>query len=169
MFAKGILTKTLFTLLMSSAGGASSIKEDSGTIIGCNPPKDSLSKGFEVSYYHYPQKRDQSNGCYDYDPRYTSEEYLYGGYEDFGGGLIGKSSGVTNLTFISSLQRKGCQIPLLGKLPPNFNFDEEFHLTNFSMLMTGYFLAEKTGEYKFNLDYNDDLAYMNVGAGKASF
>ncbi|PAK87163.1 hypothetical protein B8W88_14045, partial [Lactococcus lactis] len=35
------------------------------------------------------------------------------------------------------------------------------------MLVTGYFLASKSGNYKFIVDLVDDVTYMNIGDGKA--
>lgn len=167
MISKSVIAKTLFTLLLSSSVRCSSVNVDSGTLLGCSPPQGAMYDGFEVSYYHYPLKlTDGTDSCFYYDDTYTKEEYQYGGYETYGGGLIGKSSGVTNVSFYANLI-SNCSYPVPGLLPENYNYDQEITLTNFSMLITGYFYAEKTGEYKFNLDYIDDLSYLNIGAGKA--
>lgn len=116
MVNKSVIVKTLFTLLLSSVGTAASVNQDSGTILGCIPPENSLYKGFDVSYYHYPLAlRSGSTTCYQYDTTYTTKEYQYGGYVTYGGGLIGKSSGVTNLTFTSNVQ-SSCSVPTYGKL-----------------------------------------------------
>ena len=104
--------------------------------------------------------------CFTYDTTYRTDEYLHGGYQTFGAGLIGTSSGVNDLTFRSTVG-PGCSKPLVGTLPSNYNFDTPFTQTNFSMLITGYFLAPKTGSYDFILNYIDDLAFTNIGAHKA--
>ena len=164
---KGVVAKTFFTLLLSSFGRSSSVQVDSGTLLGCSPPEGSLYDGFDISYYHYPLKlTDGTDACYYYDDTYTQEEYQYGGYVTYGGGIIGQSSGVTNLSFYTNLQSV-CSYPVSALLPDNYHYDQQLTLTNFSMLITGYFYAQKTGEYKFNIDYVDDLTYLNIGAGKA--
>ncbi|KAL2709706.1 GLEYA domain-containing protein [Kluyveromyces marxianus] len=140
---------------------------NAGTILGCAPKQENLKEGFSISYYHYPMVPKENNPrCFTYDTTYRTDEYLHGGYQTFGGGLLGTSSGVVDLTFRSTVAA-GCSKPLLGNLPSNYNYKDQLTQTNFSMLITGYFLAPKTGSYDFILDYIDDLAYMNIGAGRA--
>lgn len=142
---------------------------DSGTILGCIPPQGSLAKGFTVSYYHYPMiPNPNSAGCYLINSVFQTDEYQHGGYETLGGGLIGRSNGVTNLTYYSpSTCSPGCCKVQVGNVPPNYNYDSQVALGNLTMLLTGYFLPPKSGNYKFNVDYVDDVTYMNIGAGKA--
>ena len=148
------------------ANGASQ-NTDTGTILGCAPQQENLKKGFSISYYSYPMVPKAINPkCFTYDTTYKTDEYLHGGYQTFGDGLFGTSSGVNDLTFRSTVG-PGCSKPLVGTLPSNYNFDTPFTQTNFSMLITGYFLAPKTGSYDFILNYIDDLAFMNIGAHKA--
>ncbi|BAP70009.1 YKL222C [Kluyveromyces marxianus] len=142
---------------------------DSGTILGCIPPQGSLTKGFTVSYYHYPMTPNpNSAGCYLMSNVFQTHEYQHGGYETLGGGLIGRSNGVTNLTFHSPITcTSTCCKVKAANLPPNFNYDSQITLSNFTMLVTGYFLAPKSGNYKFIVDLVDDVTYMNIGDGKA--
>ncbi|KAG0668851.1 hypothetical protein C6P41_002813, partial [Kluyveromyces marxianus] len=142
---------------------------DSGTILGCIPPQGSLTKGFTVSYYHYPMTPNpNSAGCYLMSNVFQTHEYQHGGYETLGGGLIGRSNGVTNLTFHSPITcTSTCCKVKAANLPPNFNYDSQITLSNFTMLVTGYFLASKSGNYKFIVDLVDDVTYMNIGDGKA--
>lgn len=53
-----MLTKVLSLLLLFALpfGNAASQNTDSGTILGCTPPKETRSSGFEVAYYHYPMQ-----------------------------------------------------------------------------------------------------------------
>ena len=137
------------------------------SINGCAPKKDSPVKGFDISYYHYPMIPSKgSNKCFTFDPVYVQYNYLHGDYQTYGGGLLGTSKGVTDLSF-SLGERDSCNPPVNGKLPANYNFNDPITITNFSMLITGYFYAQKSGEYEFSLDYVDDLSYVNIGAGKA--
>ena len=137
------------------------------SINGCAPKKDSPVKGFDISYYHYPMIPSKgSNKCFTFDPVYVQYNYLHGDYQTYGGGLLGTSKGVTDLSF-SLGERDSCNPPVYGKLPANYNFNDPITITNFSMLITGYFYAQKSGEYEFSLDYVDDLSYVNIGAGKA--
>ncbi|KAL2710363.1 Flocculation protein FLO9 [Kluyveromyces marxianus] len=110
--------------------------------------------------------RKGSNKCFTFDPVYVQYSYLHGDYQTYGGGLLGTSKGVTDLSF-SLGERDSCNPPVNGKLPANYNFNDPITITNFSMLITGYFYAQKSGEYEFSLDYVDDLSYVNIGAGKA--
>ncbi|KAG0683192.1 hypothetical protein C6P41_003313 [Kluyveromyces marxianus] len=140
---------------------------NANSVNGCAPKKDSPVKGFDISYYHYPMiPRKGSNKCFTFDPVYVQYSYLHGDYQTYGGGLLGTSKGVTDLSF-SLGERDSCNPPVNGKLPANYNFNDPITITNFSMLITGYFYAQKSGEYEFSLDYVDDLSYVNIGAGKA--
>ncbi|EDZ68614.1 hypothetical protein AWRI1631_10950010, partial [Saccharomyces cerevisiae AWRI1631] len=149
--------------LLSSFSNAAVV--NTGAILGCSPLK--TGSGFNVKYYDYPFAPSGSNPCY--NTAYTSNSYLYeGGYETLGKGLLGESSGVTDLTFetTSQLIQKSCTV-YEGQLPSNYNYDTDITISNFAMLITGYFYAPTTGSYSFNLDNIDDLAYVNVGAGNA--
>ena len=144
-----------------------SFNTDLNTVLGCAPKTNSLSKGFSVSYYHYPLIPSGSSGCYVDDRKtFLTDEYLHGGYATYGGGLIGSSTGVTNLTFHFHFPG-GCLRPILGSLPSNYNNPPQFSMSNFSMLITGYFFAPKTGLYDFAITSGDDVMDINMGDGKA--
>ena len=153
-----LLLQALFTIIVS-LGNAESIP-------GCAPNKNSVSKGFDVSYYHYPLIPRKGNPkCFDFDPIYTQDSYLHGGYQTYGGGLLGTSHAVVDLSFKSNINDR-CSLPTKANMPTNYNYNQPITLTNFSMLITGYFYAQKSGSYEFMLDV-DDLAYVNIGAGSA--
>lgn len=153
-----LLLQALFTKIVS-LGNAESIP-------GCAPNKNSVSKGFDVSYYHYPLiPRKGDPKCFDFDPIYTQDSYLHGGYQTYGGGLLGTSHAVVDLSFKSNINDR-CSLPTKANMPTNYNYNQPITLTNFSMLITGYFYAQKSGSYEFMLDV-DDLAYVNIGAGSA--
>ncbi|QGN17578.1 flocculation protein FLO9 [Kluyveromyces marxianus] len=153
-----LLLQALFTIIVS-LGNAESIP-------GCAPNKNSVSKGFDVSYYHYPLiPRKGDPKCFDFDPIYTQDSYLHGGYQTYGGGLLGTSHAVVDLSFKSNINDR-CSLPTKANMPTNYNYNQPITLTNFSMLITGYFYAQKSGSYEFMLDV-DDLAYVNIGAGSA--
>lgn len=150
----------ILILLMELAAAATI---DSGTLIGCDP--QSVTSGFSVKYYDYPHAAAGSSPCYNL--AYQTDDYLYnGGYQTLGAGLLAQSSGVTDLTFATSSNMRGCSV-VMANMPSNYNLNQQISVSNFAMLITGYFLAKTTGTYSFNLDYIDDLAYVNVGAGKA--
>lgn len=88
-----VLLLHLWMPILRSAKGAS-VEEHQGAVLGCNP--DTLSDGFTVSYYSLPLVGTRSP-CY--NPIYSTESYIQGGYENVGAGKIGTSYGVTNLTF----------------------------------------------------------------------
>ncbi|KAL2706743.1 Flocculation protein FLO9 [Kluyveromyces marxianus] len=153
-----LLLQALFTIIVS-LGNAESIP-------GCAPNKNSVSKGFDVSYYHYPLIPRKGNPkCFDFDPIYSQDSYLHGGYQTYGGGLLGTSHAVVDLSFKSNINDR-CSLPTKANMPTNYNYNQPITLTNFSMLITGYFYAQKSGSYEFMLDV-DDLAYVNIGAGSA--
>lgn len=155
------MSLNLILLLLKLTHAASS-QADAGVILGCDPKV--VTSGFTVSYYSLPLIGTKSP-CY--NPAYSSSAYLHGGYQTLGSGLLGTSSGVTNLTFdTGSTGFTSCGV-VNQKMPSNYNFDKTISTSNFSMLMTGYFYAPTTGTYSLNLASIDDLAYINVGAGNA--
>lgn len=161
----------LMLLASTQVVNAQSQKKELSAVIGCAPQQHSLAKGFSVSYFHYPlTPQPGSPGCYSSGKTFQTTEYLHGGYETYGGGLIGSSSGVTDLTFsVPAAGKSGpnCLAVGTGNLPPNYNYKPQLTVTNFSMLITGYFLAPTTGSYDFIVNYVDDLTYVSIGAGKA--
>lgn len=157
----------LFAVFLFSGINATSENTDSGTILGCDPKQSTNNQGFDITYYGYPMvDRNGKGQCFTYDTSYKESWYQQGGYQTYGGGEIGSSHGVTDLTFRYA-PPSGCSRPVKGTLPSNFNYDTPITLTNFSMLITGYFYASKTGEYQFILNYIDDLSFLNIGAGRA--
>ncbi|KAM3160327.1 PA14 domain-containing protein [Lachancea thermotolerans] len=124
------LIPVLFQLLLLLLVRVSyAAKVDGGAILGCNPSK--VSEGFH---------------------------YLHGGYETFGDGKLGSSSGVTNVSFYTGTKGFSRCGTVNALLPPNWNYDKEISLSNFSMLLTGYFLPPVTGTYSL------DLAYIDIEA-----
>ena len=129
---------------------------------GCQPPSKRVS-GFDMSLYHYPYNTTNGQrGCF--NDEYQLPDFQQGGYESYGGGLFGQASNIVDINLEIRLQEL-CT-PTLGNLPSNFNYDETFTISNFTMLLTGYFLAEESGQYTFNVAA-DDLAYLSFGAGNA--
>ncbi|KAG0671837.1 hypothetical protein C6P43_002346, partial [Kluyveromyces marxianus] len=157
----------LFAVFLFSGINATSENTDSGTILGCDPKQSTNNQGFDITYYGYPMvDRNGKGQCFTYDTSYKESWYQQGGYQTYGSGEIGSSHGVNDLTFRYA-PPSGCSRPVKGTLPSNFNYDTPITLTNFSMLITGYFYASKTGEYQFILNYIDDLSFLNIGAGRA--
>ena len=136
-------------------------------IRGCNGAGRVSSAGFHVDYYHYPMKYVGGTDCYDVDPTYGSTDYQQGGYKTYGGGYIGSSDGVTNVTFGMTIQTARCYSIINGNLPAAFNYPETIALSNFTMVLSGYFYARMTGDYQFLLNNVDEAAYGSIGAGNA--
>ncbi|KAG0654096.1 hypothetical protein C6P45_003540, partial [Maudiozyma exigua] len=136
-------------------------------VVGANPsckPRGVGSEGFTMSLYRYPYAdfsagadqcfSDRNNeGSYNEKGNYIG----FSNYSDYG--LIGSASGITNLTM--DLEVTETCTPTLGKLPPNFNFQEEFDISNFTMHIKGYFYAETSGEYNVIVEADDwaDFAF----------
>ncbi|CAR23009.1 uncharacterized protein KLTH0D17050g [Lachancea thermotolerans CBS 6340] len=153
-----VLFQLLLVLLVRVSHAA---QVDGGAILGCNPSQ--VTKGFSVSYYSLPLTK--TGSCW--NPVYSQDSYLHGGYETFGNGKLGSSSGVTNVSFYTGTKGFSSCGTVNALLPPNWNYDKPISLSNFSMLLTGYFLPPVTGTYSLDVAYVDDLAYINVGAGSA--
>ncbi|GMM55126.1 hypothetical protein DAKH74_017420 [Maudiozyma humilis] len=159
MFASNAPAKMLSALLLLSTYFISTAHATEG----CRPLTQG-TKGFDLSLYHYPFS-DMTAGagkCYSND--YQTTEYQQGGYATFGGGLFGTAEGIEDLSLDIKLNSH-CR-PVKGDLPSNYNYAEQIDVSNFTMLLTGYFMPQETGKYTFTL-YADDLAYMSFGAGNA--
>ena len=159
MFASNAPAKMLSALLLLSTYFISTAHATEG----CRPLTQG-TKGFDLSLYHYPFS-DMTAGagkCYSND--YQTTEYQQGGYATFGGGLFGTAEGIEDLSLDIQLNSH-CR-PVKGNLPSNYNYADQIDVSNFTMLLTGYFMPQETGTYKFTL-YADDLAYMSFGAGNA--
>ena len=130
---------------------------------GCKP-RGQGTEGFDMSLYHYDYYDPAAGPGFCFSSEYQSHDYMHGGYVTWAGGLFGTSSKITDLALDFKLPEL-CTITN-GTLPDNFNYAEEFTISNFTMLLTGYFYAEMTGDYNFQLEA-DDLAYLSFGAGNA--
>ena len=106
-------------------------------IDGCDGTDRFTSKGFEADYYHYPLKY-TGGTCYDFDNTYRSSDYQHGGYETYGGGYIGSSYGITDLTFSMTIQTVACYIPINGTLPAAFNYPETVSYTHLDVYKRQY-------------------------------
>lgn len=97
---------------------------DSGTLIGCDP--QSVTSGFSVKYYDYPHAAAGSSPCYNL--AYQTDDYLYnGGYQTLGAGLLAQSSGVTDLTFATSSNMRGCSV-VMANMPSNYNLNQQIRV-----------------------------------------
>lgn len=125
-------------------------------------PRGVGPEGFTMSLYRYPYANLSTGADQCYSDRINEGPYIgsyieddnyipFTGYSDYG--LIGSASGITNLTMDLQVSEK-CT-PTLGKLPSNFNFQEEFDISNFTMVIKGYFYAETTGDYTIILKADD--------------
>ena len=130
---------------------------------GCKP-RGQGTEGFDMSLYHYDYYNTSAGPGFCFSSEYQSYDYMHGGYVTYAGGLFGTSSKITDLSLDFKLPEL-CTITN-GTLPDNFNYPDEFTISNFTMLLTGYFYAETTGDYTFLLEA-DDLAYLSFGAGNA--
>lgn len=132
---------------------------------GCLPPKTSLKPGFTVDIYEYPQvKKPDGSGCYSYvTSAYNNEEWYRSGYANMGRGLIDTVTGVSDVTFFAPELSTDCDKITPSKLPPAYNYDKDISITNITLLITGYFYAEKTGSYTFTMLEVDNIGYFNIG------
>ncbi|KAG0654921.1 hypothetical protein C6P45_003216, partial [Maudiozyma exigua] len=117
-----------------------------------------------MSLYHYIYADVNAGPGFCFSSEYEKTEFQQGGYQTYGGGLFGTATGIYDVTL--DIQLYDLCTPTTGTLPSNFNYGETFTISNFTMLLTGYFLPRQTGQYVFNL-VADDLAYLSFGAGNA--
>ena len=140
-------------------------KIEANALTGCDAEDKFTFQGLVADYYHYPLNY-TGNSCYDFDDTYKSSEYRHGGYETYGGGYIDSSYDINDLSFtMNTVQTDLCPSPVYGTLPGAYNFPYTITVTNFTMLLSGYFYAPKSGEYQFNLNRADDFAYVTMGNG----
>ncbi|KAG0653483.1 hypothetical protein C6P45_003853, partial [Maudiozyma exigua] len=127
-------------------------------------PRGVGDEGFTVSLYRYPYANLSAGAEQCYSDRYNDHFFDDNGYyhsffnnfyPDYG--FIGSANGITNLTMDLEVTEE-CT-PTLGKLPSNYNFQEEFDISNFTMHIQGYYYAEMSGEYTIMAE-TGDAAYL---------
>ncbi|GEQ69388.1 hypothetical protein JCM33374_g3059 [Metschnikowia sp. JCM 33374] len=113
--------------------------------IGC-PATAQTGTGFDVTFYHYPLISTKK-----VDPKYNVTTFDWFGY-------LGSTSGVTQVNF---------QKPDQGDATVAYDQVYNFGLTysNFSMNMTGYFLAPQTGTYTFSFTGDDSISFSVGSSG----
>lgn len=107
-------------------------------------PTGKASKGATVKFYGYPLLDKVS---------YNQQDFLLGGYQN--NGLITTLNGVTSINYDS-----GWPNPKVPYNTPGIS------VTNFTMEVTGYFLAPQTGVYQTQVE-GDDSVTLFIGAGQA--
>ncbi|KAM9934938.1 hypothetical protein OXX80_005474, partial [Metschnikowia pulcherrima] len=112
---------------------------------GCNPTTI-ISRGFDVDFYHYPLK----DTAFKDDP-----DYYTSGYKRYG--HLASVSGVTALNYATNSK---VSVVDYGTL-----YGYRLTISNFSMSIGGYFLADQTGDYAFTMKA-DDGAFFQFGAGE---
>ena len=134
-------------LTLASAVG--SVLGVGNSVKGCPGPKV-LGSGFDVTFYSYPfnDHRGYNNGSW----------YFTEGYKEMGS-VTGHTTGVTDINF-----NKGA-IDLhshSGEI-----YGETVQITNFGMVLTGWFYAEQSGEYQLTLPSEDEGISIQFGRGKS--
>ncbi|AAS53280.2 AFL092Cp [Eremothecium gossypii ATCC 10895] len=135
----------------------------------CDPLRGGASArpGFDLTIWNYPwtSYNHQTNRGVPDRTTFESAAYLQGGYAQYE--ELGRARAVTNLTFVNEFELGRGREMVRGRLPPNYNFPDEFNISNFAYLATGYFRAEQDGAYNFTLDFVDDYASVALGGGRA--
>ncbi|XDT33356.1 Hypothetical protein J6889_04676 [Nakaseomyces glabratus] len=127
---------------------------------GCSPSlRDQLKPGLSMEIYSYALV---GSGNHCWDSAYLDPEFPRSGYLKHK--LLGKAEGVLGpLNFLA--KNPQCK-PAVSTLPPGFNYPDPITITNFTMILYGYFAPKKSGKYTFKLAA-DDLLLMNFGADNA--
>nr|AAL84600.1 HA-tagged epithelial adhesion 1 [Cloning vector pBC214] len=129
--------------------------------LGCSPDITTPKKGLSMELYSYDFRKKGSYPCW--DAAYLDPNYPRTGYKSHR--LLAKVDGVTgNINFYYHAT-KGCT-PQLGHLPASYNYPKPLTMTNFTMLLYGYFRPKVTGFHTFTISA-DDLLFVNFGAGNA--
>ncbi|SSD61012.1 uncharacterized protein SCODWIG_02773 [Saccharomycodes ludwigii] len=141
-----------------------------GTVNGCNPDSSAISSrtsGFQVKFYNYNWLSYSISAITGTPDRttYLEDSYIEGGYVDQG--MFAQVNDATNLTYLFELPAGYVNIAVEGTLPSGFGYTEEFFLTNWAMVATGYFVPPVSGSYLIQLQYVDDLGIVSLGAGIA--
>ncbi|AGO13066.1 AaceriAFL092Cp [[Ashbya] aceris (nom. inval.)] len=135
----------------------------------CDPARGgALARaGFDLTLWNYPwtSYNHQTNRGVPDRTTFESQAYLQGGYARYE--ELGQARAVTNLTFVNEFELGRGREMVRGSLPPNYNFPDEFNISNFAYLATGYFRADQDGAYNFTLDFVDDYAAVALGGGRA--
>ncbi|KAM9912340.1 hypothetical protein OXX69_002654 [Metschnikowia pulcherrima] len=111
---------------------------------GCDPTS-LIDKGFNVDFYRYPLK----GTAYKDDPNYYTT-----GYKQYG--HLASISGVTALNYATSSRGSVVEYGTI--------YGYRITISNFTMSIGGYFLADQTGDYAFTM-FSDDGGYLQFGAG----
>ncbi|KTB12485.1 Flocculation protein FLO1 [Nakaseomyces glabratus] len=159
---------TLILLLLTNGGYATSSndislasKDPTTFPLGCSPDITTPKKGLSMELYSYDFRKKGSYPCW--DAAYLDPNYPRTGYKSHR--LLAKVDGVTgNINFYYHAT-KGCT-PQLGHLPASYNYPKPLTMTNFTMLLYGYFRPKVTGFHTFTISA-DDLLFVNFGAGNA--
>ena len=132
-----------------------------GYPVGCSPEVTTPLNGLTMELYTYPMVPGNPPNCF--DPSYVNPEYPRTGYKKQT--MFAKVNGVTGRLNYKYSVPKVC-VPLYDKLPANFNYDKPLTVSNFTLLMYGYFKPKVSGIHTFYVTA-DDLLYINFGAGNA--
>jgi len=135
-------------LYLSLANTIGNVLGMSNSVQGCPGPKV-LRSGFDVTFYSYPLNDHRG---------YDGSWYFLGGYKEMGS-ITGNTTGVTDISHkkaaIDSLSHSG-EI-----------YGETVQITNFGMVLTGWFYAEQSGNYVFTVPFEDEGISIQFGRGKS--
>ena len=135
-------------LYLSLANIIGNVLGMSNPVQGCPGPKV-LRSGFDVTFYSYPLNDHRG---------YDGSWYFLGGYKEMGS-ITGNTTGVTDISHkkaaIDSLSHSG-EI-----------YGETVQITNFGMVLTGWFYAEQSGNYVFTVPFEDEGISIQFGRGKS--
>ncbi|KAL3237865.1 uncharacterized protein RNJ42_00852 [Nakaseomyces bracarensis] len=145
--------------------------------LGCAPKRNAIKEGLSMELYKYDYRYyqvpcadapyelcwiDKQDGpCY--DSSYLNFNYARYGYQHHQ--KIGEAEGVTGVLDFRFCPMTWCYVQY-GTLPPAYNYPTPITISNFTLIMYGYFKPTISGIYTFYIE-GDDLLYLNFGAGNA--
>ncbi|KAL3230407.1 hypothetical protein RNJ44_00856 [Nakaseomyces bracarensis] len=155
-------------------------------INGCSGSVNPKSKGLTMELYEYPYLNpivecpDGTLDCREYDTNdlgtaaCVNDNFKYANYPRYGfkeQKLIAKVEGVASKpgeggTLDFDIDSSMSCVPQLSTLPIAYNYKEEFHTTNFSMLLHGYFKPLESGDYSFYVEGSTEVL-VSIGHGIA--
>ncbi|KAM9903105.1 hypothetical protein OXX69_008057, partial [Metschnikowia pulcherrima] len=117
-----------------------------GALKGCEP-STILGNGFDVKFYRYPLRGE----AFRTDPNYFRE-----GYKKYG--FLKTVPNVSQINYSADVPS--------GQAVRRRVYGYEVTVSNFTMSIGGYFLANQTGNYTFNM-FADDGGFLQIGAGES--
>ncbi|KAL6948880.1 hypothetical protein ACO0QE_001355 [Hanseniaspora vineae] len=149
-----LLLILFFSLVGRTAVAAAVASSSADYLSACRFPSSySLSNGFDLKFYYYPQ----------WSSQYTDPDFYVSEYSTYS--YLGQGKNVETLTYTNYWTKQNAYST---SLPGYFGYSgASFDSDHFTMVGTGYFKATVSGIYTFQLNWADDYSLISFGADNA--